>query len=391
MFTSIPAAGRSAGRGRPGEPVTLPASQLNLAVCGGTGEGKSYLAGLICEQLVRLGYSLVVFDPEGDHLGLGELQGVFVTGGHERRLADPAEVVRLLRHGHTSVVVDLSHLDAAARAAYAAGLASEVEAHRAATGLPQWLVIDEAHVPIGRDGTALGVIDPATKGYLLVTWRPEDLSADALAAIDAVIALGSAASQDPLVEITAAVAGMPRAEIARLLAGPAGRAVLAWRAPRPGGGVHPRVPDTPHLRHEHKYHHVGVEPARRFYFRTESDAPTGAVAANLDELEAELGRCDRACCATTAPAMSSPAGSPASFGTSRSPPTSPPPKPPCRPTATPKSSNRYAWRSSPHSKPAPPAEIPRLALCRWLRGRTKRPPVQIRPPRPAQRPYTGQV
>ena len=37
-----------------GEPVLLPASQLNLAVCGGTGDGKSYLAGLILEQLVQL-------------------------------------------------------------------------------------------------------------------------------------------------------------------------------------------------------------------------------------------------------------------------------------------------------------------------------------------------
>jgi hypothetical protein len=50
---------------------------------------------------------------------------------------------------------------------------------------------------------------------------------------------------------------------------------------------------TPHLRHEHKYDHAGVEPAHRFYFRDEGDTPTGAVAANLPELEAELVRCDR--------------------------------------------------------------------------------------------------
>jgi Helicase HerA, central domain len=62
------------------EPVTLLASQLNVAVCGGSGDGKSYLAGLICEQLVRLGYSLIVSDPEGDHVGLGELRDVLVTG-----------------------------------------------------------------------------------------------------------------------------------------------------------------------------------------------------------------------------------------------------------------------------------------------------------------------
>ena len=284
----------SLGADASGERVSLPASQLNLAVLGGTGEGKSYLAGLICEQLVGLGYSLAVFDPEGDHVGLGDLQGVLVTGGHDRRLADPAEVVRLLRHRDSSVVVDVSHLGPVDQAAYAAGLTSELEARRAATGLPQWLVIDEAHVPIGRTGAALGVIDPATKGYLLVTWRPEDLSGDALAGIDAVIALGSRHPQDPLVEMTAAVAGMPRAAIARMLDGPPGHAVLGWRAhPRQAVAFTVGSRNTPHLRHEHKYHRGGVEPDRRFYFRARPNTPTGAVAANLIELEDELVRCER--------------------------------------------------------------------------------------------------
>jgi hypothetical protein len=35
-----------------------------------------------------------------------------------------------------------------------------------------------------------------------------------------------------------------------------------------------------------------VEPARRFHFRADPDTPTGAVAANLAELEAELSRCE---------------------------------------------------------------------------------------------------
>ena len=277
-----------------GEPVTLPGSQLNIALCGGTGKGKSYLAGLVCEQLIRFGYSLVVFDPEGDHHGLGELRDVIITGGHEGRLAGPAEVVRLLRHGRTSVVTDLSHLGADARAAYATDLASAIEAHRAATGVPQWVVVDEAHVPIGRDVTARRMLDPPGKGYLLVTWQPAELSADALLALDAVITLGSPRPESRFIDITAAVADMPRAEIARLLTGPGGRAVLAWRQ-RPGRAVAftlgPRT--TPHLRHAHKYEQAGVEPARRFYFKTGPDTATGAVAANLDELEAELGRCDR--------------------------------------------------------------------------------------------------
>ncbi len=275
-----------------GQAVTLPASQINVAVCGGTGTGKSYLAGLICEQLIGLCYSLVVFDPEGDHVGLGELRGVLVTGGDNRPLADPAQVVRFLHRRCATVVVDLSQLDAASQDAYALG--AELEAPRALTGLPQWVVVDEAQRPVGRAGPGLGMFDPADKGYLLVTWQPEELSAQALAGLDVVIALGSPEPPDPLVDLTAAVAELPRAEVARLLQGPVGRAVLAWRA-----HPHQAVPftlgprATPHLRHEHKYDISGVEPARRFYFRTEPDNPTGAVAGNLAELEAELARCDR--------------------------------------------------------------------------------------------------
>ena len=276
-----------------GETLLLPASQLNIAIYGGTGSGKSYLAGLILEQLVQLGYSMIVFDPEGDHRGLGELHGVFVTGGQEDRLVDPADVVRLLRNGYSSVVIDASHLDADDQASYAARLAGEIEAHRVATGLPQWVVMDEAHGPVGRTGTARSMFNPAAKGYLLITWKPEELSADALASLDAVLALGSPCPDNTFVDLTAAVAGMPRADIARLLDGPPGRAVLAWRQ-------HPRQPVaftigtrvTSHLRHEHKYDQAGVEPAHRFHFRTEPGTPTGAVAANLNELEAELAGCD---------------------------------------------------------------------------------------------------
>jgi len=41
------------------------------------------------------------------------------------------------------------------------------------------------------------------------------------------------------------------------------------------------------------YQIAGAEPAQRFYFRTEGDAPTGAVAANLPELEAVLAVCEQ--------------------------------------------------------------------------------------------------
>jgi hypothetical protein len=104
------------------------------------------------------------------------------------------------------------------------------------------------------------MFNPAAKGYLLITWKPEEVSGDVLASLDAVLALGSPCPGNAFVDLTAAVAGMPRADIARRLDGPPGRS--------------------------------GVEPVHQFHFRTEPGTPTGAVADNLIELEAELAGCD---------------------------------------------------------------------------------------------------
>jgi hypothetical protein len=192
----------------------------------------------------------------------------------------------------THWVVDVSHLDADGQASYAARLAAEIEAHRVATGLPQWVAIDEAHGPVGRAGAARTMFNPAAKGYLLITWKPGELSADVLASLDAVLALGSPCP-DAFVDLTAAVAGVARADIARLLDGPSGRAVLAWRQ-YPGQPVAFTVGTraTAHLRQQHKYDLAGLEPAHRFHFRTEPGTPTGTIAANLADLEAQLANCD---------------------------------------------------------------------------------------------------
>ena len=275
-----------------GDAVRLPASQLNILVAGGTGDGKSYLAGLIAEQLIGLGYSLLVVDPEGDHVGLEQQREVLVVGG-EAHLLPASDVARLMRHRYASVVIDLSSLGRDEQTQYLLSLPAEVQAQRTTSGLPQWVIIDEAHTSLGRDGVALAAFEPSAKGHCLVTWRPEDLSADALAGIDAVIALSGERPAGALVDVTAAVADVSRAHVADLLARGQRRALLAWR--RHPGMVLPFTPGdrlTPHRRHEHKYDLLGLPPARRFYFRRSDAELTDATAANLGQLEHELGRCD---------------------------------------------------------------------------------------------------
>ena len=215
------------GAGTDGTPVTLPASQLNVIVAGASGDGKSYLAGLIAEQLVVLGYSIVVLDPEGDHIGLSRLPGVSVLDA--RAVPGAAGVLPLLSGPGRSALVALSGLDEPAQRALVVQLAAEIEAVRAESGLPHWVLVDEAHRGM-HNGESTGVFEPAGTGRLLVTCQPGELSADVVADSDAIIAVGGSAPSGPLVDLVAAVSGVARVRIAELLTDATGRGLLVERA-----------------------------------------------------------------------------------------------------------------------------------------------------------------
>lgn len=274
--------------------VRLPSSQINLLIAGQTGAGKSYVAGHLGEALVEQGYSILVVDPEGDHIGLGRLHGVLVVGG-PLPLPRPDEVLRLLHHRYASVVVDLSGLEGADAADYQAALLTRVEAYRRTTGLPHWVFLDEADELLGRGQGSQRGFEPVEKGYCLITWRADDLSVDAVAAMDAVVALGSADPDEITVNLVASIGSLTRAEVARRLVSARGQAVLA-RRDRPGRieAFTPARRTTSHLRHIHKYEQRPLDHIRRFHFRRNSAQLTGAQAGNLAELEDELARCDRA-------------------------------------------------------------------------------------------------
>jgi hydroxymethylpyrimidine pyrophosphatase-like HAD family hydrolase len=55
------------GSAEDGNPLYLEMRGRNILITGDSGSGKSWLAGLLCEQLILQGYSVCVIDPEGDH------------------------------------------------------------------------------------------------------------------------------------------------------------------------------------------------------------------------------------------------------------------------------------------------------------------------------------
>jgi len=62
-------------RNRPDVPVAVKANELlnkHVAVLAMTGAGKTYATSVLLEELMRRGYPLLIIDPHGDYIGLGE-------------------------------------------------------------------------------------------------------------------------------------------------------------------------------------------------------------------------------------------------------------------------------------------------------------------------------
>jgi hypothetical protein len=244
------------GTDEEGRPVTVPAAQKSVLITGPPGAGKSYLAGLVAEQVIGLGYSVVVFDPEGDHTELGMLNGTTVFGA-DGHLPPPWELIQFVRPD-TSVVLDLSLLDDRQRNDYAREVSRLLQHHRDRTGLPHWIVLDEAHWPLGR--LHHHAFRPDGLGYCLATYQPHELT-------------------------PALTRGVPWHVTVR----GGGEAVLGAA----GGMTTFRIAErrTNHVRHQHKYTSTDLPRHRGFHFRHD-DGPTGVVATNLNQFVTVLRECD---------------------------------------------------------------------------------------------------
>jgi len=277
------------GRTAAGARVRVPASQVNVLVVGRSGSGKSFLAGLLAEQLIGLGYSVCIVDPEGDYAPLGSLRGTLNLGGREP-LPDPEQVGRFIEHRFGSLLLDLSMIDAAGRERYVPPLLERLEAEREANGLPHWIFLDEAHHLRGPDGGL------RSGGHCLVTYRPHELPEEVRERIDVVLALPGgkapeAGERDPL-EALEELWGLDFGTSHRgrdepvLLARPRrGSAVQGFRLTRRR---------TRHVRHWHKYFGSELPPALQFVFRDGAGGEARHVGVNMGEFHRILMRCDPA-------------------------------------------------------------------------------------------------
>jgi hydroxymethylpyrimidine pyrophosphatase-like HAD family hydrolase len=283
------------GRETSGGVVSLAVRGRNVLIAGDPQSGKSWVAGLLCEQLVLAHYAVCVVDPEGDYLELEALPGVVVLGCSEGA-PSLAEITRTLRGGDASMVLDLSAMPLDVKRAYVRAVLGLLRDFRRQTGLPHRIVVDEAHYFL-QDPQDASLFDEQLAGYTLVTYRVGSLHPGVVAAAECVIVTretdprevdllyGRFHGTTGAADWRAVLGGLALDEAALLPCSEEARGALRRFH------IAPRL--THHVRHRHKYLDVSVAPAVAFRLRPATGAP-GEVVRSLQQLIDALSRASNA-------------------------------------------------------------------------------------------------
>lgn len=266
-----------------GEDLSLAVRGRTILIAGEPGTGKSWLAGLICEQSILQGYCLCIIDPEGDYRSLEALPGVITLGGDDPP-PHARELVRALRHPDVSVIIHLSKITHHEKREYLRTRLPLLVSMRRTTGLPHKILLDEAHYFLGGSDVSQ-LIDPELAGYIFVSYRISSLPASVRETTDAVVMVTR--ETDP--EEAKTLLGMCRPQPCSVTAGVfrdlhTTEAALLPGAEEAHGQVRrfqlaPRL--TAHVRHQTKYLDMPVLDAQAFVF-TGNGRP-GAHARTLKE------------------------------------------------------------------------------------------------------------
>ena len=255
-----------------GEAVKLAVRGRTILIAGEPGTGKSWLAGLLCEQLILQGYCLCVIDPEGDYRALEALPGVITLGGDDPP-PQSRELFRALRHPDLSVIVDLSKISHPEKRDYLNALLPGLAAFRRRTGLPHKILLDEAHYFLGTKDSC-NAIDPALAGYIFISYRVSTLGRFTQMASDTVVLVTR--ETDPLEAATLrALSGLAPATPAPPTIFPdlrANEAALLPGADEAHGQIRrfqiaPRL--TAHVRHQAKYLDMPVQESQALVFTSD--------------------------------------------------------------------------------------------------------------------------
>jgi hydroxymethylpyrimidine pyrophosphatase-like HAD family hydrolase len=279
----VPAQGRRRlllGRLADGREFSLAVRGRNVLVTGDAKSGKSWVAGLLCEQLILHGYCVCAIDPEGDYTSLEGLPGVTVLG-REDPPPTPRELSRALRYPDRSLVVDLSRRPHDEKRRYIRAVLPALNVLRRRTGLPHRILLDEAHYYL-HDANAGGLLDFERNGYTIVTYCASRLPTAVLAATEVMIVTceSNSVELEALRACCARCGGIDAARWSILGSLPVGQAAVLPVTEEAGGDLRlftiaPRL--TPHVRHREKYVDVPVSAHQAFVFHPSGQATARRV------------------------------------------------------------------------------------------------------------------
>jgi hydroxymethylpyrimidine pyrophosphatase-like HAD family hydrolase len=252
-----------------GREFSLAVRGRNVLIAGDAKSGKSWVAGLLCEQLILHGYCVCVIDPEGDYRSLEGLPGVTVLGGEDPP-PTPRDLLRALRYPDRSVVIDLSHQPHDEKMQYIRAVLPALNVMRRRTGLPHRIVVDEAHYFL-HDADAHRLLDLELNGYTVATFCASRLPKELLAASEVIIVTceSNPAEVEALRKACARCGTLDPSHWSLIGHLKVGQAVALPITEEAGGDVRlftmgPRI--TPHVRHREKYVDVPVTDSKAFVF-----------------------------------------------------------------------------------------------------------------------------
>jgi hypothetical protein len=280
----------SLGTAKDGRELTLAIRGMNALIAGDPRSGKSWVAGLMCEQLILQGYSLCIIDPEGDYRSLETLPGVVVFGGEDPPPELP-DLARVLRHPDMSVVIDLSHAPYPEKISYMKSLLPLLSSIRKKTGLPHRIVIDEAHYFLHEPNIS-ALVDLSLGAYTFITYHLADLEVSVRNVIEYILVKCTTDARE-IETLTGMlnVRGNCKSMIPDLSSLLIDEAILLPRINELDGEcskfkLFPRL--TPHVRHKMKYLDLQLLTEQGFWFTDRGkliDSPARTLSSFLNLLE----------------------------------------------------------------------------------------------------------
>jgi phosphoserine phosphatase len=170
-----------------GSETTFPPYGHNIFISGPSGAGKSTFATGLIERLMARRYQLCIIDPEGDYSTLDEI----ITVGSRVRAAQMDEIFERLRDPEANVVINLLGFPLQERPDFFAQLFPRLQAMRARTGRPHWIVIDEVHHLLPANwGLAPATLPQRLGETVLISHRPREVAPAILSLVDTAVAVG---------------------------------------------------------------------------------------------------------------------------------------------------------------------------------------------------------